>query len=229
MGYFEEHRDFFSRLLTALEAQFGPTCEIALHDYSRSLEASIVDIRNGHVTGRKIGDPSSNLGFELMRGSGSGGDRYNYITYLRSSRILKSSSVYLRDADNKVVGCLCINMDITDTIKFEEYLRQLNHYPISDGSESLSAEYFPETVTDLLDHMIAETQAIIGKQVDEMDKDDKIRFLNRLDKKGAFLISKSSEKVCSYLGISKFTFYKYLDSAAADSPKEKCEEPLNKE
>ena len=36
--------------------------------------------------------------------------------------------------------------------------------------------------------------------------------LSILDKKGAFLIAKSSEKICGYLGISKFTLYKYLDA-----------------
>ena len=32
-----------------------------------------------------------------------------------------------------------------------------------------------------------------------------------LDNKGVFLISKSSERVCEFLGISKFTLYNYLD------------------
>lgn len=45
-----------------------------------------------------------------------------------------------------------------------------------------------------------------------MNKEDKMEFLSILDKKGAFLIAKSSEKICGYLGISKFTLYKYLDA-----------------
>ena len=44
-----------------------------------------------------------------------------------------------------------------------------------------------------------------------MDRNDKIEFVRSLDKKGAFLISKSSDKACEYLKISRFTLYKYID------------------
>ena len=40
---------------------------------------------------------------------------------------------------------------------------------------------------------------------------DKLKFLEYLDSKGAFLITKSSERVCEYLGISRYTLYNYLD------------------
>lgn len=64
----------------------------------------------------------------------------------------------------------------------------------------------------MLEHLIAEALAAIGKTVETMNKEDKMEFLSILDKKGAFLIAKSSEKICGYLGISKFTLYKYLDA-----------------
>jgi predicted transcriptional regulator YheO len=44
-----------------------------------------------------------------------------------------------------------------------------------------------------------------------MSKEDKIKVVEFLDKKGAFLITKSGDKVCRYLDISKFTLYNYLD------------------
>ena len=44
-----------------------------------------------------------------------------------------------------------------------------------------------------------------------MDRADKLKFLEYLDSKGAFLITKSSERVCEYLGISRYTLYNYLD------------------
>ena len=44
-----------------------------------------------------------------------------------------------------------------------------------------------------------------------MTKDEKIDFIGFLDKKGAFLITHSSERVSELLGISRFTFYNYLE------------------
>ena len=44
-----------------------------------------------------------------------------------------------------------------------------------------------------------------------MNREDKIRFVRYLDQKGAFLITKSSERVYEYLNISRYTLYNYLD------------------
>ena len=43
------------------------------------------------------------------------------------------------------------------------------------------------------------------------NKNDKKFVVQYLDKAGAFLITKSGDKVSSLLGISKFTLYSYMD------------------
>ena len=45
-----------------------------------------------------------------------------------------------------------------------------------------------------------------------MNKDDKIAVVKFLNNAGAFLITKSGDKVASLLGISKFTLYNYMDA-----------------
>lgn len=211
MESLQEQKEFIDKLMTMLENQLGPTSEIVLHDYSMPYEHSIVDIRNGNVTGRKVGDCVSNFGLEVLSGTVTEGDRYNYITYLPSRNIVRSSSMYFTNSENKVIGCLCINTDITDTIRFEDYLHKLNNYTVASVNNYKESEIFPGNVQDLLEHLISESQAAVGKPIESMTKDDKMQFLKHLDEKGAFLISKSGEQVCTYLGISKFTMYKYLD------------------
>ena len=44
-----------------------------------------------------------------------------------------------------------------------------------------------------------------------MSKSDKVRAVNFLNDAGALLITKSSEKICSSLDISKYALYSYLD------------------
>ena len=53
--------------------------------------------------------------------------------------------------------------------------------------------------------------AKVGKPVALMNKDDKIAVVQYLNNAGAFLITKSGDKVSSLLGISKFTLYSYMD------------------
>ena len=210
MSFIQNNKIFFEQLLTLLEHQFGIDTEIVLHDHMKPYDHSIVDIRNGHITNRKIGDCGSNLGLEVLKGTVKDGDRYNYITFLNSSKILRSSSMYIKDNDGNVVGALCINTDITESIQLENFLKRYNNYDLNE--EQNQKEVFVNNVHDLLDHLLLEAQTMIDKSKDSMNKQDRINFLQYLDNKGAFLITKSGEKVCDYLGISKFTLYKYLDT-----------------
>ena len=43
-----------------------------------------------------------------------------------------------------------------------------------------------------------------------MTKDDKIRAIQFLNKKGAFLITKSGDKISKFFNISKYTLYNYI-------------------
>ena len=55
---------------------------------------------------------------------------------------------------------------------------------------------------------------MVGKPVALMNKggtrSKAIQFLNN---SGAFLITKSGDKVCKFFGISKYTLYSYIDEA----------------
>ena len=64
---------------------------------------------------------------------------------------------------------------------------------------------------ELLDELIKQSVIQVGKPVALMSKDDKIKAINFLNDSGAFLITKSGDKVASYFGISKFTLYNYID------------------
>lgn len=205
----KEDMPFWNRLMSMLEAQFGDHCELVLHDLTKDYSETIVDIRNGNITGRKIGDCGSNLGLEVIRGTVKDGDRYNYITHTPNGRILRSSTTYIRDDDGALTGALCINLDITDTIAFENFLHKYNDFSLNRDNDQ---EIFASDVKSVLEFIISDAQAQVGKQPGDMDKGDKIKFLAHLDKKGAFLITKSSERVCEYLDISKFTLYNYLDT-----------------
>ncbi len=204
-----------TELAKGITAQFGDSCEVVVHDWSRPYDSTIVAIENGHVTGRKVGDPGTNLGLEIMRGTTEGDNRHNYITQTKDGRVLRSTSMYVKNNAGTIIGALCINFDITDLMVAEKTLQSLTASGLAPVRES-----FVSNVNDLLDTLIQETQESVGKPAAIMAKEDKVRFIQLLDQKGAFLIKKSGEKVCSYLGISKYTLYSYLEeskSASADT------------
>ena len=202
-----------TQIVNLIEQQFGSNCEVVLHDLSRPYDSTIVDIRNGHVTNRRIGDCGSNLGLEVIRGTVRDGDKFNYFTTTRDGKLLRSSSIYLRDEKKNVRYSLCVNLDITESVKFEAFLHNQNRFDL--GGEQGSAngeEVFVNNVHELVENMLDRGAAFIGKPVDEMNKEERTRLIEFLDRKGVFLITKSGEKICDALGITKYTFYQMLET-----------------
>lgn len=214
MEHIQEQRELLTQIMDMLEHQFGTNCEIALHDATKGIEHSIIDIRNGHVTGREIGGCGSDLGLEVLRGVSVNNNRYNYITYANNGKILRSSSIHFVNAKGTMIGALCINLDITDSVMYEEYLRSFNQYNKNgEENDEKFGEIFVSDTQQLLEELIRRAFILVNKPASAMDKEDKIELIHYLDRKGAFFITKAGEKVSELLGISKNTFYNYLDAA----------------
>lgn len=207
MEHIREESEFLNSLVKGIAAQFGDNCEVVLHDLTGSYESTITAIENGHITGRKVGDPGTNLGLELLRGNHVDGNKFNYVTQTKDGRILRSTSMYMKNNEGKTIGALCINFDITELMMAEKTLHSLT----STGLQTEVKESFVSNVSDLLDALIQEAQEQIGKPVAVMTKEDKMKMIQLLDRKGAFLIKKGGEKIWSYLNISKYTLYNYLE------------------
>ncbi len=200
--------ELLRQVAAGIAAQFGSNCEVAIHDLSRDPDRSIVFIANGHVSGRKVGDGASNVVMEQLRTQDpEPKDHLCYLTKTPDGKILKSSTVYIRDRKGKVSAILAINYDISRLILMEEALHDL-----TSTGEEIPAE--PERITnvsDLLDELIQQSVALVGKPAAVMNKEDKVKAIQFLSQNGAFLITKSGDKVAKYFGISKYTLYSYID------------------
>ena len=142
----QDELQFFEALMKGITALFGSNCEIVLHDLTGDYESTVVLIENGHVTGRRVGDCGSNLGLEVLRGTVENGNKYGYISNSRDGKMLRSSTVYVRNSGGKVVGCLCINMDISNLMLAENAIREL-----TAGTAVREDEFFVNDVSELLD------------------------------------------------------------------------------
>ena len=200
--------ELLRQVAAGIAAQFGSNCEVAIHDLSRDPDRSIVFIANGHVSGRKVGDGASNVVMEQLRTQDpEPRDHLCYLTKTPDGKILKSSTVYIRDRKGKVSAILAINYDISRLILMEEALRDLT----STGEEVPSEPERITNVSDLLDELIQQSVALVGKPAAVMNKEDKVKAIQFLSQNGAFLITKSGDKVAKYFGISKYTLYSYID------------------
>ena len=206
---------FYFRLARALARQFGPSCEVVVHDLeSKDPERSIVAIENGHVSGRQIGDGPSHIVLDALNGDRAHlQDHLAYLTKTKDGRILKSSTVYILDDEGKARGIFSVNYDITLMLSMESALRA---FTATDQSESEPAP-ISRNVSDLLDELIAQSVDVVGKPTALMSKEEKIRAIQFLNDSGAFLITKAGDRISRFFGISKYTLYNYIDEAKAQS------------
>ena len=213
MKKIKDEMDLLTRLMKAIAAQVGPNCEVVLHDNEDDYDHTIAAIENGHVTGRNVGDCGTNLGLEVLRGTVRNGDKYNYMTQTRDGKVLRSSSIYIYDDEGQAIGALCMNWDITEYINAGKALQQITDASGDTEAEPEVKEVISSNVSDILDAMIHDSLMYVGKPVDKMSKEDKMKGLKYLDEKGAFLIKKSGEKVMEFYKISKYTLYNYLEQS----------------
>lgn len=208
----EEQLDFYKRLAHALALQFGSSCEVVVHDLeTKDPSHSIVAIENGHVTGRKLGDGPSHVVLEALHaGDAKLEDRPAYLTKTADGKILKSSTVFIRDEQGHAVGIFAINYDITILRAMGETIAEVVG---TEPSAPREPEPIVRSVADLLDDLIEQSVQLVGTPVALMSKEEKVRAIRYLNDTGAFLITKSGPKVCKYFGISKYTLYSYLDEA----------------
>ena len=196
---------------------FGNDCEVCIHDLqANDLEHTICYIINGHVSGRKIGDGASKIVLETLEALKKGdnvSDHLGYRTHTSDGRILKSSTIFLKDESGKYRFILGINHDMTDFINAQSALSNIVEN-IETSSEDIYGQ-IPLSVNDLLDNLIEQSVKLVGKTPALMTKDEKVKAIKFLQDAGAVLITKSGDKISQFFGISKFTLYSYIDQAKA--------------
>lgn len=208
--------ELLKQIAHGLAVQFGSSCEIVIHDLrKKELESSIVYIENGHISNRKLGDGPSSVVLEtLSRDPSQIQDRLSYLTKTDDGRILKSSTMYIRDENKQVAYIFSLNYDITALLTIDTAIQSLisTEKESDSGDETDQPQKITHNVNELLDVLIEQALALVGKPVALMNKDDKVAVVQYLNNAGAFLITKSGDKIASLLGISKFTLYSYMDA-----------------
>ncbi|MEW6661878.1 MAG: helix-turn-helix transcriptional regulator [Bacillota bacterium] len=192
-------------------ATFGEKhCEVAIHDLKdpqHSLQYLV-----GSITGRKVGAPITNIVLEaLKRNRDHTPDLYNYGSKTKDGKILKSSTIFIRES-GKIIGCLCLNFDLTEFKLAEQILHEFcTVAELKQTGLSEVQEQFAQDVGEVLKSMVENVIEHVGTPVALMHKEEKVTVVQLLEERGVFLIKGAVEYVAQSLGVSKYTIYNYLD------------------
>ena len=115
------------RIAAAIAAQFGSNCEVVIYDLTcENPEDMILYIENGHVSKRSAKAGPSHVVLEAMRdGRKDIPDHYNYLTKTHDGRILRSSTIYIKDEDGRVTGIFAINYDMTELMMTQSVINAI--------------------------------------------------------------------------------------------------------
>jgi predicted transcriptional regulator YheO len=72
-------------------------------------------------------------------------------------------------------------------------------------------ETFVHDVDEILDSIIGKAIEEVNKPISLMQKDDNLRVVKIVDKKGGFMIKGSIDQLAHRLNVSRYTIYNYLD------------------
>jgi len=201
--------EMLRQIAAGIAAQFGSDCEVAIHDLSRHPDHSIVEIINGHVSGRRVGDGASQVVMEQLRSNDPATkDHLSYLMKTPDGKILKSSTIYIRNSKGNVSEILSINYDISRLLMVGNAIEGL----IKTEEPQQAEPQKIVNINDLLEDLIQQSVALVGKPVALMNKEDKVKAIRFLSQNGAFLVTKSGDKIAKYFGISKYTLYSYIDT-----------------
>ncbi|MDR0649326.1 MAG: PAS domain-containing protein [Synergistaceae bacterium] len=199
----------FIPLVDFIAEALGPNSEVVLHD-TGDLERSLVAIRNGALSGREVNSGMSEFAREILSEGERTGKQFisNYLGKSYSgSKFLKSSTFFIRDEDDKIIGMLGINTDLSALSEVHRILGQmLDVGAIGETGAEEGNISIRETVLAVIDQVIG----LYDTDPARMTTDEKKNAVDALNEKGVFLLKGTVSAVASRLEVSEQTIYRYL-------------------
>jgi predicted transcriptional regulator YheO len=202
------------QIADAFVGTFPRTTEVVVHDLSQP-QQSIKHIA-GDITHRKIGGPITDLVLKALHQEGRDiRDRHNYKTTNSDGRVLKSTTVFIRNSIGDVVAAFCINFDITDFLNASYSLEIFTSTENGiNGPEK--TETFAKSISETIDALLQQAILKIGKQPSSMTIEEKIALVKELETSGVFQIKGGIDQAALFMGVSKYTVYNYLKKIRAE-------------
>lgn len=204
----------FSVLIKFIAGVIGSHCEIVIHDLS-DVSKSIVAIENGHITGRQIGSPATDLALKQIKSIEQGNtEQGNKEPFLLNYRGRAGNGAELRSStlmifkNNKPEYMLCLNIDDSNVKSAIDMLKA--SIPDHEIAESRD-ENFYNSIEDVSNSIIEQAQNELNLTVlSRLSLPEKNVFVKTVEKSGLFTIKGNVQKVSKMLDISEQTLYRYL-------------------
>ncbi|MGT2951020.1 hypothetical protein BU202_06965 [Streptococcus cuniculi] len=205
--------DFLSLIL-------GNDTEIVLQDFTKGLDHSLVYIKN-NLSEREIGAPATDFVLDVLKSKLYKEKDYvvNYHTKTVSGRELYSSSFFIKNEQEQLLGMLCINSDKSKLLSlkrlFESSLETIDSLFQTEETNSSTkdiTENFYSTPENLIEATILQETQGLSLGTYNLTKNEKIAIVRSLYQKGFFELKDSVSKIAETFRMSDVSIYKYIQT-----------------
>lgn len=215
---------YFTKITKFLGSVLGPDYEVALHDVSNR-DGALVAISNSYISGRKIGDPLPASAQEMIVEKRYEVDDFvsHYFTTAPNRKVLRSSTMFIKDRAGVLVGTLCINFDDSRYKDLSQQVFRLCHpdayvdtnfdFDQNKMKEKEETETIvvamsanDSSIPVMIETILAENS--IGSDI--LTYDEKMIVVKELNNRGAFLVKGAVKEVADIIGSSPASVYRYL-------------------
>ncbi|MFT8311536.1 MAG: PAS domain-containing protein [Sporolactobacillus sp.] len=217
----------YKKFVSFLSDVMGDDAEIILHDV-RDLEHSVIALSDTTLTDRKIGSPATNLILKKLKEGKKSHKTFvtNYEGKSKDGTVLRSSTYFIYDESDEIIGMLCININFR---KMEEAIQYLGDFvgidrPV-DGDQEPHVEHLSPSIEDIAISSIKEIVSSVNVPSERMSQQEKLHVVHQLNNNGIFLLKGIVGTVAQELKTSEATIYRYLSKMKKNELKISFEAP----
>ena len=186
---------------------WGENCEVVIHNLSR-LDASVMKIVNGHLSGRQAGSPISEVTLSFVNKM-LANPNLRHVTYFAKNKrgeAFKASISAIEGENGNIIGLFCINFYLTASL-----LSLLQNFTPSTKTENDNiSETFVENAEELMLNALEEAKKSVYDNLSISSSNKNKEIVSILYQKGIFNLKDSVITIANHLGISKNTVYMHI-------------------
>lgn len=214
----------YALMVEFLGHMLGPDYEIALHDLSCK-QPAIVAIANGSISGRGVGAPLTNVAMQLIAEKAylTQNWKLNYRGLSANGKVLRCSTLFIKDEHGALVGLLCINFDDSRYRELSEKVFSLCHpddYAAKNieitATESMEHETFYNNIFSATEDAFQAVASNANIPTDRLTQEEKLKIIKLLEKKGIFMLKGAIPAVAKHLSCSQASIYRYLSKISRE-------------
>ncbi|NCB32678.1 MAG: hypothetical protein EOM64_02145 [Erysipelotrichia bacterium] len=205
----EELLNMYKPMVKFIADICGPACEVVLHNV-KDKDNSVIAIENGYHSGRGIGSPLTSLAKELIDQNMY--QTHDYISNYNGASKGKDylSSTYFIKNDDRLIGMMCINRDLSVCMELNNVISRLEKQYNLSQLQTAFKETLDVPVDEILHSLVAQTIEETGLVPSHMKISERKNTVRTLHEKGITKMKGAVTEIARQLDISEPTIYRYI-------------------